>query len=53
MNNITKECVIKAASEKGIRIIEAISMMQAVAAKNGDSALLDRLCEIKSEILFG
>lgn len=53
MNKITKECVIKAAEEKGIPTIQAISMMQAVAAKNGDSELLNRLCDIKSEILFG
>jgi len=33
--------------------MEALRMMQAACAKFGDEKTLSRLCEIKSEILFG
>lgn len=50
---ITRKDVVEAASAKGIRILEALSMMQSVAAKMDDESTLEQLCAIKSEILFG
>lgn len=50
---ITRNDVVEAAAAKGIRILEALSMMQSVAAKMGDESTLEQLCAIKSEILFG
>lgn len=53
MSKITRDDVAEAAAAKGVTIMEALRMMQAVCAKAGDEATLDRLCQIKSEILFG
>ena len=50
---ITRQDVVEAAAAKGIRILEAIGMMQAVAAKMGDERTLVQLCAIKHEMLFG
>jgi hypothetical protein len=50
---ITRNDVVQAAAEKGIRVLEALSMMQAAAAKMKDESVLAQLCAIKSEILFG
>lgn len=52
-SKITRKDVLQAASEKGIHVLEALSMMQAVAANMKDENILAQLCEIKSEILFG
>ena len=49
---ITKQDVIQAADDKNIPILEALRMMQSVAAKMKDESTLEQLCEIKSEILF-
>lgn len=50
---ITRNDVVQAAAEKGIRVLEALNMMQAAAAKMSDEGVLERLCAIKAEILFG
>ncbi|GEM_PF-1436331 len=50
---ITRQDVVEAASSKGIRILEALNMMQAAAAKMGDESTLKQLCAIKSDMLFG
>ena len=36
------------AAQEGKSEIEILSMMQAVAAKSGDEATLERLCQIKT-----
>ena len=50
---ITRSDVVQAAAEKGIRVLEALSLMQSAAAKMKDESVLLQLCAIKSEILFG
>jgi hypothetical protein len=50
---ITRQDVVEAASSRGIRILEALNMMQAAAAKMGDESTLEQLCAIKSDMLFG
>lgn len=50
---ITRNDVVQAAAAKGVTILEALRMMQAVCAKAGDEATLDALCAVKNEILFG
>lgn len=50
---ITKNDVIQAAAEKGVGILQALSMMQGACAKLGDSSTLEQLCAIKASILFG
>ena len=50
---ITRQDVVEAAAAKGIRILEALNMMQAAAAKMGDESTLEQLCAIKSDMLFG
>ena len=50
---ITREDVVQAATDKGLTIMEALRMMQAVCAKQGDEATLEQLCAIKSDMLFG
>lgn len=53
MKTITRNDVVEAAAAKGMRVLEALSMMQSVAAKMGDERVLEQLCAVKSEILFG
>ncbi|MFZ9960573.1 MAG: hypothetical protein ACO3GP_09290 [Candidatus Limnocylindrus sp.] len=53
MNTITRQAVAKAAAAKGVTILEALRMMQAVCAKVGDEQTLAALCAVKFEILFG
>lgn len=48
---ITREHVEQAAKEKGIELMTALTMMQGACAKIGDVETLERLCEIKAEIL--
>ena len=50
---ITRKDVVQAAAEKGIRVLEALTLMQAAAAKMGNEIVLEQLVAIKSEILFG
>jgi len=50
---ITKQDVIQAAEDKNIPIIEALRMMQSAAAKMNDESILEQLCGIKNQILFG
>ena len=50
---ITRNDVAQAAAAKGVSILEALRMMQAVCAKSGDEKTLDALCAVKNEILFG
>lgn len=50
---ITRADVAQAAADKGVTIMEALRMMQAVCAKTGDENTLEQLCAIKSDILFG
>ncbi len=50
---ITRKDVVEAAAAKGVRVLEALTMMQAAAAKMNDENTLGQLCKIKSEILFG
>jgi hypothetical protein len=50
---ITRDDVAQAAASKGVTIMEAIRMMQAVCAKAGDEKTLSALCAVKNEILFG
>ena len=50
---ITRADVVQAAADKGLTIMEALRMMQAVCAKQGDEATLEQLCAIKSDMLFG
>lgn len=50
---ITRSDVATAAAESGVGVLEGLRMMQAAAAKMGDEKTLQRLCEIKNEILFG
>lgn len=50
---ITRKDVVEAAAAKGIRVLEALTMMQTAAAKMNDESTLEQLCKIKSEILFG
>lgn len=49
---ITKQDVIQAAADDNTPILEALRMMQSVAAKMKDESTLEQLCGIKSEILF-
>lgn len=53
MEKITRKDVVQAAAEKGIRVLEALNMMQAAAAKMNNENVLQQLCDIKREILFG
>ena len=53
MTTITREDVAQAAAAQGVGILEALRMMQAVCAKDGDEQTLAALCAVKSEILFG
>lgn len=53
MTKITRNDVVQAAAEKGIRVLEALNMMQAAAAKMNNESVLEQLCSIKAEILFG
>lgn len=48
---ITREHVEIAAKEKGVEVMKALSMMQGACAKLGDMETLERLCQIKAEIL--
>lgn len=48
---ITIEDIRKVAADEGITELAAITMMQSGAAKIGDDAALEALCDIKSEIL--
>lgn len=50
---ITRADVAEAAAAKGVGILQALNMMQAACAKLNDEQTLAKLCEIKSEILFG
>ena len=50
MQAITLNDVHAAAAAHGLSPINALTAMQSVAAKSGDSALLDRLCELKSQL---
>lgn len=50
---ITRADVAQAAAAKGVTIMEALRMMQAVCAKVGDEQTLAALCAVKAEILFG
>lgn len=50
---ITRADVAQAAAAKGVTILEALRMMQAVCAKAGDEQTLSALCAVKAEILFG
>jgi hypothetical protein len=50
---ITRQDVVQAAASKGIRVLEALTMMQAAAAKMGNESALSQLCDIKAEILWG
>lgn len=50
---ITRDDVAQAAAAKGVTILEALRMMQAVCAKAGDEQTLDILCAVKNQILFG
>ena len=51
MANITLTDVHAAAAAHGLSPINALTAMQSVAAKSGDGALLDRLCELKNELM--
>ncbi|WP_429949579.1 hypothetical protein ACQYWY_21695 [Comamonas sediminis] len=51
MQHLTLDDVHATAAAHGISAVTALSRMQMVAAKQGDAALLDRLCELKSELL--
>lgn len=50
---ITRNDVVQASAEKGIRVLEALTMMQAAAARMSDEGTLEQLIAIKNEILFG
>ena len=50
---ITRNDVVQAAADKGIRVLEALNLMQAAAAKMRDEAVLNQLCAVKADILFG
>lgn len=50
---ITRGDVVEAAAAANIRVLEALNMMQSAAAKLGDELVLDQLCAIKHEIIFG
>jgi hypothetical protein len=39
------------AQQEGVSALELITTLQAGAAATGDQATLDKLCEIKSELL--
>ena len=52
-HKITRSDVAQAAAEKGVSIMEALSMLQSACAKLGDEQTLESLCAIKSDILFG
>ena len=51
MQVITLNDVHAAAAAHGMSPITALTAMQSVAAKSGDSALLDLLCELKSQLI--
>ena len=51
MKAITRTDVQQAAAAKGMTELEAISLMQAGAAKLGHHDVLDALCAIKAEII--
>lgn len=53
MKTITRQDVVDAAADKGIRVLEALSMMQAACATLGDEEILSQLCAVKNELLFG
>jgi hypothetical protein len=48
---ITLSAVRQAAIESGMTDLQALTAMQAGAAKIGDNAALEALCAIKSELL--
>ena len=48
---ITLETINQAAKESNLSTMDAITMMQAGAAKLGDEATLDRLCYIKEKLI--
>jgi hypothetical protein len=48
---ITRQDVEQAAKDACLDVLEAISRMQMVASRAGDEKLLDRLCEIKAEVI--
>ena len=50
---ITRSDVAQAAADQGIGILEALTLMQAAAAKMSDESVLSQLCRIKNEVLFG
>lgn len=50
---ITRNDIVQAAAEKGMRVLEAITIMQSAAAKMNNESVLEQLIAIKSEILFG
>jgi len=49
--NIAIEDILKVAADEGISELAAITIMQSGAAKIGDEAALEALCNIKAEIL--
>lgn len=51
MANITLTDVHAAAAAHGMSPINALTAMQSVAAKSGDKALIDRLCELKAALI--
>jgi hypothetical protein len=51
MPTITIATVRQAAADSGMTDLQAITAMQVGAAKIGDSATLEALCAIKSELL--
>jgi hypothetical protein len=51
MSKITLETIHQVAREKRMGTLDAITMMQAGAAKIGDEDTLDRLCYIKEKYL--
>lgn len=51
MNEITLSAVRQAATDTGMTDLQALTAMQAAAAKIGDNEALDALCAIKAELL--
>jgi hypothetical protein len=51
--SITRADVAQAAAAHGVGILEALRMMQAVCAKAGNEQILEQLCALKSDLLFG
>ena len=51
--NAVKQAANAVKKEIGCTLLEAVTKMQATAAKNKNEEILEALCEFKSELVWG